>query len=113
MATEKPPELKPAGAAAAKRAKLAANATFATADGDPPDAVFSPPPEPDKPAPIPVPPPRPAPDRWQNMRDALAECDAKGLFDGLICGQRVRIQYCEGYWGKVAQCQGANVGYER
>jgi hypothetical protein len=110
LAKEKAPEIKPA---AVKRTKLAANATFATADGDPPDAV-PPPPEPPKPALAPEPPsPRPVPDRWQNMRDALAECDRLGMFDGLICGQRVRIQYCEGYWGKVAQCPGANAGYER
>jgi hypothetical protein len=70
-------------------------------------------PEPAKPAPAPAPPPRPAPDRWQNMRDAQAQCDREGLIDGLICGQRVRMQYCDGYWGKVAQCQGANVPYDR
>jgi len=108
VASEKRPD-KPT----AKRTMLATRATFATADGDPPDAV-PPPPEPEKPAPVPAPPPpRPVPDRWQNMRDALAECDRLGIFDGLVCGQRVRIQYCEGYWGKVAQCQGANAGYER
>jgi hypothetical protein len=106
---EKRPEIKPA---TGKRTMLATRATFATADGDPPDAV-APPPEPEKPVPVAVPPPRPVPDRWQNMRDAQAECDRLGIFDGLICGQRVRIQYCEGYWGKVAQCQGANAGYER
>jgi hypothetical protein len=110
MATEMTPEIKPVPA---KRAKLTTKANFATADGDPPDAV-APPPEPEKPVPVPAPPPpRPVPDRWQNMRDALAECDRLGIFDGLICGQRVRIQYCEGYWGKVSQCQGANAGYER
>jgi hypothetical protein len=71
-------------------------------------------PEPAKPAPAPAPsPPPPAPDRWQNMRDAQAQCDREGLIDGLICGQRVRMQYCDGYWGKVAQCQGANVPYDR
>jgi len=96
----------------AKRTNAASTATFATANGDPPDAVFVPP-EPEKPAPVPVPPPRPIPDRWQNMRGALAECDQQGMFDGLVCGQRVRIQYCEGYWGKVAQCPGAAALYER
>ncbi len=47
------------------------------------------------------------------MRTALTECDSQGMFDGLVCGQRVRIQYCEGYWGKVAQCPGATALYER
>jgi hypothetical protein len=63
--------------------------------------------------PMPAPPPPPAPDRWQNMRDAQAKCDREGLIGGLICGQSVRMQYCDGYWGKVAQCQGANVPYDR
>ncbi len=102
----------PAKLAAAKRAGKPSAATFATADGDPPDAGFVPP-EPEKPLPAPAPPPRPVPDRWQNMRTALTECDSQGMFDGLVCGQRVRIQYCEGYWGKVAQCPGATALYER
>jgi hypothetical protein len=63
--------------------------------------------------PVPAPPPPPVPDRWQNMRDAQAKCDREGLIGGLICGQKVRMQYCDGYWGKVAQCQGANVPYDR
>jgi hypothetical protein len=50
---------------------------------------------------------RPAPDRWQTMSDALGRCDREGAINGLICGQRVRIQYCDGYWGQVPQCPGA------
>jgi hypothetical protein len=102
----------PAKLVAAKRGGKPSAATFATADGDPPDAVFVPP-EPEKPVPAPLPPPRPVPDRWQTMRAALTECDSQGMLDGLICGQRVRIQYCDGYWGKVAQCPGATALYER
>jgi len=94
-----------------KRAQGASRASFATANGDPPDAINVAP-EPEKPAPPPPPPP-PAPDRWQTMRDAQAQCDRQGVFEGLICGQRVKMQYCDGYWGKVPQCQGANVTYER
>jgi hypothetical protein len=94
-----------------KRAQVASRATFATTNGDPPEAVYVAP-EPEKPAPAPPPPP-PAPDRWQTMRDAQAQCDRQGVIDGLICGQRVKMQYCDGYWGKVPQCQGANVPYER
>jgi len=107
------PVAKLAGTAAAKRTAPANRATFATANGDPPDAV-APPPEPEIVAATPAPPPpRPIPDRWQNMRDAMAQCDREGVVGGLICGQRVRIQYCDGYWGKVAQCQGAAAAYER
>jgi len=94
-----------------KHAPVASRATFATSNGDPPDAVYVAP-EPEKPAPAPPPPP-PAPDRWQTMRDAQTQCERQGVIDGLICGQRVRMQFCDGYWGKVPQCQGANVPYER
>lgn len=103
---------RPAVTAAVKRTILADRASFATANGDPPDAV-NPPPEPEKLVAMPAPPPPPVPDRWQNMRDGLARCDSEGVFNGIICGQRVRIQYCEGYWGKVAQCPGAAANYER
>jgi hypothetical protein len=103
---------KPAGTATVKRTMLAGRATAATANGDPPEAVVTPPP-PEIIAAAPPPPPRPVPDRWQNMRDALVQCDSEGVIGGLICGQRVRIQYCEGYWGKVAQCPGAAATYER
>ena len=61
--------------------------------------------------PAPVATPRPPPDRWQTMRDALVQCDREGMLGGLVCGQRVRMQYCEGYWGQVAQCPGAAVVY--
>jgi hypothetical protein len=60
--------------------------------------------EPPKPAPAPA---RPPVDRWQTMSDALGNCDREGALNGFICGQRVRIQYCDGYWGKVPQCPGA------
>jgi hypothetical protein len=110
-AVEPDPQATPAAKVPAKRAQVANRATFATTNGDPPDAIYVAP-EPEKPAPAPPPPP-PAPDRWQTMRDAQAQCDRQGVFDGLICGQRVKMQYCDGYWGKVPQCQGANVTYER
>ena len=47
------------------------------------------------------------------MRDAQSQCDREGVLNGLICSQRVKMQFCDGYWGKVAQCQGASVPYER
>ena len=61
------------------------------------------------PAPAPVleapPQPRPAPpDRWQLMADAIARCSREDFISGVICEQRVRIDYCDGYWGQVAQC---------
>ncbi len=61
-------------------------------------------PRPDAPppaAPRPAPPP---PDRWQQLSDALAQCEREGGLSGFICDQRVRLDACEGWWGRVAQC---------
>jgi hypothetical protein len=30
-----------------------------------------------------------------------------------VCDQRVRLRYCDGYWGKVAQCPGAVANPDR
>ncbi len=57
------------------------------------------------PASRPMPPPSPPPpDRWQTMSDALAQCARQGGFGGVVCDQRVRLQSCDGHWGRVAQC---------
>jgi hypothetical protein len=45
----------------------------------------------------------PRPDPWQQLNDSLARC-AGGLFDRIVCDQRVRAQFCEGQWGQVPQC---------
>jgi hypothetical protein len=44
-------------------------------------------------------------DRWQLLAQEVARCG--GGLGGLLCGERARWQYCDGYWGKVAQCPGA------
>jgi len=55
-----------------------------------------------------VPPaPRPASDRWAQMSEDLAGCKGQDFINRLVCDQRVRARYCNGYWGKVAQCPGA------
>jgi hypothetical protein len=41
--------------------------------------------------------------RWQSMDDAMAACRG-GFFDRLLCRQKARIAFCDGYWGRVAQC---------
>jgi hypothetical protein len=110
-AVPNPSATKLAAGNAGKRATMKNTASFSTTNGDPPDAV--PMPEPEKPRPAPPPPPPPAPDRWQSMREAIAQCDRLGVFDGIICGQKARIQYCEGYWGKVQQCPGPTVNPDR
>jgi hypothetical protein len=41
------------------------------------------------------------------MADAIAQCGkSDGFFAGVICEQRVRLQFCEGYWDRVSQCAG-------
>lgn len=58
------------------------------------------------PAPVVAPPP-PAPriDPWQQMGEAIGRCPS-GFLDRVMCEQRIRLQYCEGHWGQVAQCPG-------
>lgn len=64
----------------------------------------APPPAPAPPPPAPVPRPAPPPDRWQSMSNALAQCAREGGFGGFVCDQKVRLDSCEGYWGRVPQC---------
>jgi hypothetical protein len=98
----KTPAAKPA--AAAKRSTALSAPSSAVPAAEPLEMVAVPQESP-KPAPAPMP-VRPQVDRWQTMSDALGKCDREGVFNGLICGQRVRIQYCDGYWGQVPQCPG-------
>lgn len=53
-------------------------------------------------------PPAPQPvrvDPWQQMSEAIARCPA-GFLGRVVCEQQVRLQYCEGQWGKAPQCPG-------
>jgi hypothetical protein len=65
------------------------------------EVVRVPPPEPAPPAPKPV----PRADPWQQMNEAIGRCPA-GFLGRVVCEQKVRLQYCEGQWGKVPQCPG-------
>ena len=67
-------------------------------------------PAPAKVAPPPVAAPapaRPVPDRWETMNAALAACSSETLLAGVMCTERVRYQFCEGFWGQVPQCRAA------
>ncbi|HKP67019.1 MAG TPA: hypothetical protein VJX31_10365 [Casimicrobiaceae bacterium] len=76
----------------------------------------SPPPAPvatPEPVPTPAPPPvtaaprKAAPvDRWAQMSEELSRCTREDFIARVICDQRVRFRYCDGYWGKTAQCPG-------
>jgi hypothetical protein len=46
---------------------------------------------------------RPQPDRWQAMEVSLARCSGD-LIARFVCDQRVRLQFCEGHWGKAPAC---------
>jgi hypothetical protein len=48
------------------------------------------------------------PDRWQSMNEALARCSRENFLAGIVCGERARLQYCDGFWGQVPQCRGAS-----
>jgi hypothetical protein len=61
------------------------------------EAVVVPPPVVAEPEPA-------APDRWQLLASATSRCEREGLIAGLLCKERARLQYCEGYWGTVPQC---------
>jgi hypothetical protein len=45
------------------------------------------------------------PDRWEAMNAELARCSRENFIVGIVCDQRARWQYCEGYWGQVPQCR--------
>ena len=62
-----------------------------------------------RPAPAALAPIPPAPaarvDPWQQMAAAIGRCPDSFL-ERVICEQRIRLQYCDGHWGQVAQCPG-------
>jgi hypothetical protein len=48
----------------------------------------------------------PVVDRWTQMNDELSRCTREDFISRVICDQRVRFRYCNGYWGAVPQCPG-------
>jgi len=52
-------------------------------------------------------------DRWAKFAEELHRCQSETFLSRVVCDQRVRIRYCEGYWGKVAQCPGAIANPDR
>lgn len=110
-----PPGAPPVAKGASRRA-TPAQATSAgdgapdTAASSQGDAVDTPDPAPAEAAGTPAPvaaPAAPEPavaDRWQAMNAAIAACRRETFLAGVICEQRVRLRYCEGFWGDVPQC---------
>lgn len=54
--------------------------------------------------PAPVAAPSPPPDRWARMKDDLSRCTREDFIARVVCDQRTRWRYCDGYWGKVVEC---------
>jgi hypothetical protein len=54
----------------------------------------------------------PPEDRWQALDQALANCGGN-FIARVICGQRARFRYCDGYWGRVPQCPSGAVADNR
>ena len=51
-------------------------------------------------------------DRWQALNLALANCGGN-FIERVVCGQRARFRYCDGYWGRVPQCPSGAVADNR
>jgi len=111
-ATTKPAPAKPAASRGPAKATRPEAAAPATAIADAGSAI-----EPVPTVSVPAPPPpvqEAPPDRWQLLAEALAQCEKEVFVANVICVQRARWRYCDGYWGTVAQCPGAmNSNYER
>ncbi len=73
---------------------------------EPPPVVVPEPEPPPLPAPVVVaraPPPRAAPDRWQVLADKIEQCQGN-MFTRVFCQESLRLEHCEGYWGRVPPC---------
>ena len=52
-------------------------------------------------------------DRWAQFAEDLHRCERETFLSRVVCDQRVRIRYCDGYWGKVPQCPGGVANPDR
>jgi hypothetical protein len=41
---------------------------------------------------------------WEAMHDEISACSTRDFLEGVMCQQRVRIRYCEGWWGHASDC---------
>ncbi|MEO7500390.1 MAG: hypothetical protein ABIX11_12455 [Casimicrobiaceae bacterium] len=81
----------------------------------PAPANVAPPPArvPAEPPAAPAIPVAPVQDRWAQMAAEQQQCRKENLFNRVICDQKVRIRFCNGYWGTVPQCPGAVVNPDK
>ena len=52
-------------------------------------------------------------DRWARFAEELHRCTSESFLSRVVCDQRVRLRYCDGYWGKVPQCPGGVANPDR
>jgi len=81
-------------------AGLSMTAADSNADSNPSEGAGAPLP----PATAAVPQEPIVPDRWQAMQEAIAGCSRENFFAGVVCEQRVRLRFCDGYWGNDPHC---------
>jgi hypothetical protein len=55
----------------------------------------------------------PVQDRWTQFAEELRNCHSETFLNRVICDQRVRLRYCDGYWNKVPQCPGGVANPDR
>jgi hypothetical protein len=102
------------------RPALSRGTHAASAAKPPPNATPPASPAASAPTPAPVAPPQARPkvaaagpgpshvaDRWQRLDEELSQCTRQDFITRVICAQRARFRYCEGYWGKVPACPGS------
>jgi hypothetical protein len=100
-----PPEKRPAPRPPAAKAVRPAAPVAPTPSPPVDEAVVAPAPPPVRAAPAPA--PQRATDHWTQMSDELAGCKREDFIKRVVCDQRVRLRYCDGYWGKAPQCPAA------
>jgi len=100
-----PVEIKPLPAKPVRKPSVPAPASKSVPPSAP-AVVAEPVPVPARPQVAAAAPKAPAVDRWTQMNDELSRCTREDFISRVICDQRVRFRYCNGYWGTVPQCPG-------
>jgi hypothetical protein len=108
-----PVEIKPLPVKPARKASAAAAAAPRSVPPAASPAAAEAAPAPERPQIAAAAPKAPAVDRWTQMNDELSRCTREDFISRVICDQRVRFRYCNGYWGTLPQCPGSPVPERR
>lgn len=107
-----PPKAEPR-APRASTDKSAARQPTPPATAPQPPVAAVPPPAPARPQQQASAAPAPVADRWAQFSEELHRCERETFLSRVVCDQRVRLRYCDGYWGKVPQCPGGVANPDR